>query len=29
RHIGVVSMDEIIGSTSVIFWPPNEISIVK
>lgn len=29
RHIGVVSMDEIIGSTSVIFWPPNEISIVE
>lgn len=29
RTIGVIPMDEIIGSTSVIFWPLNEMSIVK
>ncbi|MFX3674126.1 MAG: signal peptidase I [Paenisporosarcina sp.] len=29
RTIGVVPMDEIIGSTSVIFWPLNEMSIIK
>ena len=29
RIIGVVSMEEIIGSTSVIFWPPSEIGLVE
>ena len=29
RQIGLVAMDEIIGSTSIIFWPLNEMSIVK
>ncbi|AYC29222.1 signal peptidase I [Paenisporosarcina cavernae] len=29
RHIGVVSIDEVIGSTSVIFWPFDEISVVN
>ena len=29
RMIGLVSMEEIIGSTSVIFWPPNEIGLVQ
>lgn len=29
RHIGVVSIDEIIGSTSLVFWPYNQIGIVK
>ncbi len=29
RHIGVVSLDEIIGNTNMIFWPLNEIKIVK
>ena len=29
RHIGVVNIDEIIGNTNLIFWPINEIRIVK
>lgn len=29
RHIGAVSIDEVIGNTSVVFWPFNEIGIVK
>ena len=29
RHIGVVDIDEIIGDTNLIFWPINEIRIVK
>lgn len=29
RHIGIVSEEEIIGSTSVVFWPLNEVKIVK
>ena len=29
RHIGVVSIDEVIGSTSVVFWPIKDIGIVK
>ncbi|MEE1132448.1 MAG: signal peptidase I [Caryophanon sp.] len=28
RHIGLVHQDEIIGSTSIIFWPLNEIKMV-
>ena len=29
RHIGIVSTDEIIGNTSIVFWPLSEIEIVK
>jgi signal peptidase I len=29
RMIGLVSMEEIIGNTSVIFWPPNEMGFVE
>ncbi|WP_019412699.1 signal peptidase I [Paenisporosarcina sp. TG20] len=29
RIIGLISIDEIIGDTSLIFWPPSEIGIVK
>ncbi|SOB92885.1 signal peptidase I [Ureibacillus xyleni] len=29
RHIGIVSEEKIIGSTSVVFWPFDEIKIVK
>ncbi|MEK4228712.1 signal peptidase I [Solibacillus sp. FSL H8-0538] len=29
RHIGLVDQKEIIGNTSIIFWPLNEIEIVK
>ncbi|MEK9197750.1 signal peptidase I [Ureibacillus sp. 179-F W5.1 NHS] len=28
RHIGVVSQDEIIGDTSIVFWPLSEMKIV-
>ena len=28
RHIGVVSEDEILGKTSIVFWPLGEIQIV-
>lgn len=29
RHIGLVDQKEIIGNTSLIFWPFNDIKIVK
>lgn len=29
RHIGLVDIDEIIGSTNLIFWPLNEFKFVK
>nr|WP_269748827.1 signal peptidase I [Lysinibacillus timonensis] len=29
RHIGLISTDEIIGSTNLIFWPLNEIRFVE
>ena len=29
RHIGIVPIDEIIGDTSIVFWPLSEIEIVK
>ncbi|MCW1926918.1 signal peptidase I [Bhargavaea beijingensis] len=29
RHIGVIPFDEIIGSTSLIFWPMEDIGFVK
>lgn len=29
RHIGIVSQDELIGNTSIIFWPIGDIKIVK
>ena len=29
RHIGLVAIDEVIGNTSLVFWPLNEIGIVK
>ena len=29
RHIGLVAIDEIIGDTNVVFWPLNEIGLVK
>lgn len=29
RHIGIVPQEEIIGNTSIIFWPLSEIEIVK
>ena len=29
RHIGIVAQEEIIGNTSIIFWPLSEIEIVK
>jgi len=29
RIIGLISMDEIIGSTSVVFWPPDEMRLVE
>ncbi|WP_075619391.1 signal peptidase I [Paenisporosarcina indica] len=29
RIIGLISIEEIIGSTSVVFWPPNEMGLVK
>lgn len=29
RHIGLVDIDEIVGSTKLIFWPVKEIEIVK
>ena len=28
-HIGIVAQEEIIGNTSIIFWPLSEIEIVK
>lgn len=29
RHIGVVSIDEVIGSTKLVFWPFEDIGLVK
>ena len=29
RIIGLISMEEIIGNTSLVFWPPSEIGLVK
>lgn len=29
RHIGIVDQKEIIGNTSLIFWPYSDIKIVK
>ncbi len=29
RHIGLINIDEIIGSTNLIFWPLNEIRFVE
>jgi len=29
RHIGIISEDKIIGTTSVVFWPLNEMRIVE
>lgn len=29
RHIGLVSQDEIIGNTSIRFWPLKQVSIIK
>lgn len=29
RHIGVISEDDIVGCTSIVFWPLSEIRIVK
>lgn len=29
RHIGIISEDEFVGKTSIVFWPLNEIKIVK
>jgi signal peptidase I len=29
RHIGVVDIDEVIGSTNVIYWPIQDIEIIR
>ncbi|MGF2615630.1 signal peptidase I [Rossellomorea vietnamensis] len=29
RHIGVVEVDEVIGSTNVIYWPIKDIELIK
>ncbi|WP_342600667.1 signal peptidase I [Psychrobacillus sp. FSL H8-0483] len=29
RHIGLVAIDEVIGNTNFVFWPLNEIGLVK
>ena len=29
RHIGIVSQDELIGNTSIIFWPVSDIKFIK
>lgn len=29
RHIGAIPIDEIVGKTNIVFWPVNEIQIVK
>lgn len=29
RHIGVISIDEIIGSTKMVFWPPKDFGFVE
>jgi signal peptidase I len=29
RHIGVVDIDEVIGSTNIIYWPIQDIEVIK
>lgn len=29
RHIGVVNIDEVIGSTNIIYWPIKDIEVIK
>jgi signal peptidase I len=29
RHIGAVSMDKVLGNTSIVYWPPEDFHIVK
>lgn len=29
RHIGTIKIDEILGSTSVVYWPPSEMRLVE
>ena len=29
RHIGTVPMEEVLGKTSLVYWPIEEIGIVK
>ena len=29
RHIGVVDIDEVIGSTNIIYWPIKDIEVIK
>ncbi len=29
RHIGTVSLDEVIGNTSLVYWPVKDIRVVK
>ncbi|MHC0037186.1 signal peptidase I [Pseudoneobacillus sp. C159] len=29
RHIGAVSMDKVLGKTSIVYWPPEDFHIVK
>ncbi|WP_163101477.1 signal peptidase I [Peribacillus alkalitolerans] len=29
RHIGVVSMDKVLGNTSVVYWPVKDVRIVE
>lgn len=29
RHIGLVKIDEVIGNTNIVFWPLNEIGLIK
>lgn len=29
RHIGVVSLDKVVGNTNVIYWPLSDVKIVK
>ncbi|WP_409253681.1 signal peptidase I [Bacillus sp. SCS-153A] len=29
RHIGVVDVDEVIGSTNIIYWPIKDIEVIK
>ena len=29
RHIGFVSMDEVVGKTNIVYWPVSDIRIVK
>lgn len=29
RHIGTVSMKEVLGNTSIVYWPLEDVRIVK